>query len=158
MAWLPDGAKFCGYDYSWRMWQTDRQYRTTEYRPRLCITSRDKNGCDYCGIIRIECGIIRFNPDPAGVGNQCGKWKTTWSNGVVHLCGIFEADPSRYRVGHQGGIWRVRSDYDRVGYQSVIICSRLDRRVVRNYCGHVFSGDSRSTGCGGIWRSYGGKV
>ena len=65
--------------------------------------------------------------DPNGVGNQCGKW-------------------------------RAKSDYDCVGYQSGIICSRLGRRVVGNYCGNVFmSGNSRSTGCGGIWRSMLGR-
>jgi len=68
--------------------------------------------------------------------------------GVGNRCGIISADPSRYWIGHKckkGKWW-----------------TRLGRQVVGNYFGVYLSvsmcGNSRSTGCGGIWRSYGGKV
>ena len=54
VVWLPDGEKNWTYVYSfWKntgTWQTDRQTdmqtdTTWRHRPRLCTTSRGKNGC-----------------------------------------------------------------------------------------------------------------
>ena len=80
-----------------------------------------------------QCGKCRFDPDPAGVESGSG---------------IIGTDPSRYWIGHRGGKGKW--------------WGRLGRQVVRHYFG-VYSrafmcGNSSSTGCGRIWRSYVGKV
>ena len=60
---------------------------------------------------------------------------------ALHRCGIYKTVPNG--VGNQCGIWR----------------TRLGRQVVENYFGVYFMrGNSRSTGCGGNWRSYGRQV